>query len=138
MSVITEYISIKTNGNRDVIDITPFIQEIVTNNKIKEGIAVAFIPGSTGAITAIEFEPGLKKDINRFLEKLLPYKENYEHHNTWHDDNGAAHLQAALIGPSMSVPIVDGALTLGTWQQIVLIDCDTRPRTRRIIIQIVY
>lgn len=138
MSVITEYISIKTNGNRDVIDITPFIQEIVAKNKVKEGIAVAFMPGSTGAITAIEFEPGLKKDINRFLEKLLPYKENYEHHNTWHDDNGAAHLQAALIGPSMSVPIVDGALTLGTWQQIVLIDCDTRPRTRRIIIQIVF
>jgi secondary thiamine-phosphate synthase enzyme len=138
MPVITEYISISTNGKRDVIDITSKMQDIITINKIKSGIAVAFTPGSTGAITTIEFEPGLKKDINQFLERLIPYGENYHHHNTWHDDNGAAHLQAAMIGPSVTVPVIDSALSLGTWQQVVFIDCDTRPRSRRIIIQIVY
>jgi secondary thiamine-phosphate synthase enzyme len=138
MPVITEYISISTNGKRDVIDITSKMQDIITINKIKSGIAVAFAPGSTGAITTIEFEPGLKKDINQFLERLIPYCENYHHHNTWHDDNGAAHLQAAMIGPSVTVPVIDSALGLGTWQQVVFIDCDTRPRSRRIIIQIVY
>ncbi len=138
MPVITDYITLSTNGKRDVTDITSKMQEIVTGSKIKSGIAVAFAPGSTGAITTIEYEPGLKKDINLFLEKLIPYGGNYQHHNTWHDDNGAAHLQAAMIGPSITVPVIDGVLGLGTWQQVVFIDCDTRPRNRRIIIQIVY
>ncbi len=138
MAVITEYISISTNGRRDVIDLTSMIQDIITKNGVESGIAVVFVPGSTGAITTIEFEPGLKKDIDVYLEKIFPYSEYYHHHNTWHDDNGAAHLQAAVIGPSETTPIVNGELTLGTWQQIVLIDCDTRPRKRKIIAQIVY
>ena len=138
MPVITNYISLSTKGKRDVIDITSKIQNLITDNNIKSGIAVAFSPGSTGAITTIEFEPGLKKDIDELLEKLIPYSGNYHHHNTWHDDNGAGHLQAAVIGPSISVPVIDGALSLGTWQQVVFIDCDTKPRNRRIIIQIVY
>ncbi len=138
MSIITDYIPLSTNGNKDVIDITPMMQKIITGNKIISGIAVAFVPGSTGAVTTIEYEPGLKKDVNQFLERLLPYNGKYHHHDTWHDDNGAGHLQASLIGPSISVPVVDGLLALGTWQQVVFIDCDTRPRSRRIIIQIAY
>lgn len=138
MAVITDYISLSTKGRRDVIDITSQIQDIISAGKIKSGIAVAFSPGSTGAITTIEYEPGLKKDIDQFLERLIPYCGNYHHHNTWQDDNGAAHIQAAMIGPSVSVPIIDGALSLGTWQQVVFIDCDTRPRTRKLIVQIVY
>jgi secondary thiamine-phosphate synthase enzyme len=138
MPVITDYISLFTNGKRDVIDITSKMQDIITGNKIKSGIVIAFAPGSTGAITTIEFEPGLKKDIDQFLERLIPYKGSYQHHNTWHDDNGAGHLQAAMIGPSVTVPVIDGALSLGAWQQVVFIDCDTKPRNRQIIIQIVY
>ncbi len=138
MAVITGNITVSTKGRRDVVDLTSMIQEIISKNGVENGIVVIFVPGSTGAITTIEFEPGLKKDIDIYLEKIFPYSDNYSHHNTWNDDNGAAHLQAALIGPSVSVPIVQGALTLGTWQQIVLIDCDTRPRKRNIVIQIVY
>ena len=132
----TEYIRIKTRGRRDVVDLTPMIQDLVSKSGTTSGIAVAFIPGSTAAITAIEFEPGLVKDIDIFFERLLPYKDYYHHHETWHDDNGAAHLQAAIIGPSLTVPVVDGRITLGTWQQIVLIDFDTRPRDREVVVQI--
>ena len=138
MAVITDYISLSTNGRRDVVDITPMIQDIISKNGVNAGIIVVFVPGSTAALTTIEYEPGLKKDIDLYLEKIFPYGADYHHHNTWHDDNGAAHLQAALIGPSISVPVVNGELTLGTWQQIVLIDCDTRPRKRRIVAQIVF
>ncbi len=137
MSVMTEYISVSTNGRREVIDITPMVQDIVTGTGIKSGIAVVFVPGSTCAVTTIEYEPGLKKDISEFLERLLPYAVDYHHHNTWHDDNGAAHLQAALIGPSITIPVIKGNLALGTWQQVVLIDCDTRPRERQILVQVV-
>ena len=135
--IITENITLSTKGRRDVIDITPAIRSILTDHNVSNGIVVVFVPGSTAALTTIEYEPGLKKDIDLFLEKLIPYKSHYNHHDTWHDDNGAAHLQAALIGPSVSVPVVDGSLTLGTWQQVILIDCDTRPRDREIIVQIV-
>ncbi len=138
MAVITDNISVSTKGRRDVVDITPMLQDIIAKNGVTDGIVVAIVPGSTAALTTIEYEPGLKKDIDIYLEKIFPYSEHYNHHDTWHDDNGAAHLQAALIGPSISVPIVSGELTLGTWQQVVIIDCDTRPRNRRIIAQIVY
>ena len=138
MAVITDYISVSTNGRRDTIDITPMLSKIISKNGVQEGIVVVFVPGSTAAITTIEYEPGLKEDIKKFLEEILPYKKDYNHHNTWHDDNGAAHLQAAIIGPSLTIPIVDGLLTLGTWQQVIIIDCDTRPRNRRIVTQIIY
>ncbi|MDY6970268.1 MAG: secondary thiamine-phosphate synthase enzyme YjbQ [Spirochaetota bacterium] len=137
MAVITDYISLSTKGKRDVINITSMIQDILYKNKINEGIVVVFVIGSTAALTTIEYEPGLKKDIDIFLEKILPYKAEYHHHNTWHDDNGAGHLQASLLGPSITVPIVNGEMTLGTWQQIILIDCDTRPRNRKLVVQII-
>ena len=103
-----------------------------------DGIAVVFAPGSTAGVTTVEFEPGLEKDIDLFLERIVPYGGRYHHHETWHDDNGSSHLQAALIGPSVAVPFVKGEPVLGTWQQVVLIDCDTRPRNRKIVVQMVY
>jgi secondary thiamine-phosphate synthase enzyme len=136
MPVNTEYIRIKTRGRRDVIDLTSKIQDVISKIKTRDGIVVAFVPGSTAAITTVEFEPGLVKDIDLFFERILPYGDYYHHHETWHDDNGAAHMQAALIGPSLSVPIVDGRITLGRWQQIVLIDFDTRSRDREVVLQI--
>jgi secondary thiamine-phosphate synthase enzyme len=138
MASKTGYISISSKGNREVIDLTPELREIISKNGITSGIAVIFAPGSTAGITTIEFEPGLKKDIDLFLEKLIPYGGRYHHHETWHDDNGSSHLQAAMIGPSITVPVVDGEPALGTWQQVVLIDCDTRPRKRDIVVQLVY
>ncbi len=138
MSTITETITINTQGHGDIIDITHHVREIVSTHAIADGIVCLFVPGSTAAITTIEYEPGLKKDIQIFLEKLIPRHAHYYHHDTWHDDNGSSHVRAAMIGPSITVPVVKGELTLGTWQQIVLIECDTRGRKRRIIVQIVY
>jgi secondary thiamine-phosphate synthase enzyme len=138
MPVKTDYITVSTKGNRDVADLTPRLKEIVRGIGAADGVAVVFAPGSTAAVTTIEYEPGLQKDIDLFLERLVPYGGRYHHHETWHDDNGSAHLQAALIGPSVSIPVVKGEPALGTWQQVVLIDCDTRPRKREIVVQVVY
>lgn len=117
-------------------DLTPAVRELIEEGEISNGIVTIFAPGSTAAITTVEYEPGLKKDIDEHLERLFPYAVHYHHHDTWHDDNGSSHLQAALLGPSLTVPVVEGEMTLGTWQQIVLIDCDTRERSRKIVVQI--
>ena len=138
MQTTTDYISVSSKGNRDMIDITPGIRNAITKAGVRSGIVTVFVPGSTAAITTIEFEPGLTRDMDEFLEKLIPYKYDYSHHQTWHDDNGSSHLQAAMLGPSVTIPVVNGALTLGTWQQVVLIDCDTRPRSRKIVVQMLY
>ena len=138
MPVKTDYLSVSTTGNRDVVDLTPELREIIAKHAVSDGIVTLFAPGSTAGITAIEYEPGLKKDIAAFLERIIPYRGTYHHHETWHDDNGSSHLQAALIGPSLSVPVVGGELTVGTWQQAVLIYCDTRPRKRKIVVQMAY
>ncbi len=138
MAVITDKINVSSKGHRDVVDITRKIGDVISRNKVKDGIIVVFVPGSTAALTTIEYEPGLRQDIDECLEKIFPYSADYHHHDTWHDDNGAGHLQASLIGPSITVPVSDGRLTLGTWQQVVLIDCDTRPRKRELVAQIVY
>jgi len=132
---ITDSISVSTKGRRDVLDITPDLSAIVKKHGVESGIVVVFVPGSTAALTTIEYEPGLKKDIDVYLDRLFPYGEPYHHHETWHDDNGSSHLQAAMLGPSITIPVVDGNLTLGTWQQVVLIDCDTRPRNRQLVVQ---
>jgi secondary thiamine-phosphate synthase enzyme len=137
MAVSTGYIEVSTKGNRDCIDLTPDMKEIIRASGVSSGIAVLFAPGSTAGITTLEYEPGLNKDIDLFLERIIPYGGTYRHHETWHDDNGSSHLQAALIGPSLTVPFNDGEPVLGTWQQVVLIDCDTRPRKRKIVVQIV-
>lgn len=138
MPVKTDFITVSTKGNREVTDLTPRLMEIVRRIGAADGIAVVFAPGSTAGVTTVEFEPGLKKDIDLFLERIIPYGGRYHHHETWHDDNGSSHLQAALIGPSVAVPVVMGKPALGTWQQVVLIDCDTRPREREIVVQVIY
>jgi len=136
MSVYYDEISVSTNGEVDIIDITSDIQKIVNKSKIKDGIVCAFVKGSTGAITTIEYEPGLMKDLPRALQKIAPKGEHYDHHETWHDDNGHSHVRASLIGSSITIPIKGGKLIHGTWQQVVFVELDTRPRDRGLIIQI--
>ncbi|MBN1533699.1 MAG: YjbQ family protein [Spirochaetes bacterium] len=137
MAVYTEYINVSTRGKRDLVDITGNLARVLEKLDVREGIVTVFVPGSTAAVTTIEFEPGLARDIDSFLERLAPYGEKYHHHETWHDDNGSSHIQAAMLGPSLTIPFVKGAMTLGTWQQVVLVDCDTRPRERRLVVQVI-
>ncbi len=138
MAVKNGTISISTRGNGDVVNITDELNRFVTKSGISDGTLTVFVPGSTASITTIEYEPGLVKDIPRVLEHLIPYGDKYYHHDTWHDDNGSSHVQAAILGPSLSIPCVNGYLTLGTWQQVVCVDSDTRSRKRELILQIVY
>jgi secondary thiamine-phosphate synthase enzyme len=136
--VKTERISIKTRGNCDVIDMTEQVSTAVARADIRSGTVTLFNIGSTAGITTTEYEPGLANyDIKAAFEKIAPENARYEHEQTWHDDNGHAHVRASLLGPSLSIPIVEGRLTLGTWQQIILVDFDTRPRTRTIVCQII-
>ncbi len=135
--VFTEQLSVRTHGNTHILDITEDIQAAVKKSELSSGIAALFNVGSTAGLTTIEYEPGLvNHDMETAFEKIAPQNGTYEHEKTWHDDNGHAHVRASLLGPSLTVPFVDGRLTLGTWQQIVLIDFDTRDRNRTIICQI--
>ena len=129
-------IDVELDGFGDMADITKEVEEFVRESGVREGAVLVFNVGSTGAITTIEYEPGLKKDLPRIMEKIAPYGEHYEHHKTWGDDNGSSHVKASIIGPSLLVPFKDGKLMLGTWQQIVVINFDTRRRKRRVILQI--
>ncbi|MHC4360927.1 MAG: secondary thiamine-phosphate synthase enzyme YjbQ [Planctomycetota bacterium] len=136
--VKTEKIIVKTRGNCDIVDITSQVSRAVAQSDITSGTATLFNVGSTAGITTTEYEPGLvKHDIASAFEKIAPCGARYEHEETWHDDNGHAHVRAALLGPSLTVPFVNAELTLGTWQQIVLVDFDTGPRKRTIICQII-
>jgi secondary thiamine-phosphate synthase enzyme len=136
--VKTEEIKIKTKGNCHIVDITAEVSSFVAKSGVKEGTVTVFNVGSTAGITTTEYEPGLVNyDIETAFEKIAPRNARYEHEQTWHDDNGHSHVRAAVLGPSLSVPVVDGRLTLGTWQQIVLVDFDTSPRTRTVVCQII-
>ena len=136
--VVSKKIQVRTNGNCDILDITAQAAEVVAESGILAGTATLFCVGSTAAITTTEYEPGLvRHDIKAAFEKIAPENGRYEHEETWHDDNGHSNVRASLLGPSLTVPIVDGKLTLGTWQQIVLIDFDTSPRTRQVVCQII-
>ena len=136
--VKTEQIKVETKGNCDIVNITEQVSEVVARSDMSEGTVTVFNVGSTAGITTTEYEPGLVNyDIRAAFEKIAPEHAMYEHEETWHDDNGHSHIRASLLGPSLSVPVVDGRLTLGTWQQIILVDFDTRPRTRTVICQIV-
>jgi secondary thiamine-phosphate synthase enzyme len=136
--VKTANIKVKTKGNCDVVNITEQTMEAVGRAGVASGVVTLFNVGSTAGITTTEYEPGLvNHDIKAAFEKIAPRAGRYEHEQTWHDDNGHAHVRAALLGPSLSVPVVEGRLTLGTWQQIILVDFDTRPRTRTVICQII-
>lgn len=136
--VVTKKIQVSTNGDGQILDITPQAVKAVAESGVSAGTATLFVVGSTAAITTTEYEPGLvNHDIKAAFEKIAPVNGRYEHEETWHDDNGHSHVRASLLGPSLAVPIIDGKLTLGTWQQIILIEFDTRPRTRQIICQII-
>ena len=136
--VKTKKIRIDTKGNCDIVNITEQVSKALAKADISDGVVVLFNVGSTAGITTTEYEPGLVNyDIEAVFEKIAPQNARYEHEETWHDDNGHSHVRASLLGPSLSVPVVDGRLTLGTWQQIILVDFDTRPRTRTVICQII-
>ena len=137
MAVHTGYIEIKTRGENDILDITGKVAEMVSMSGIDTGIACVFVSGSTGAITTLECEPGLLKDLPEALERMMPKGIVYDHHLRWQDGNGHSHVRAAILGPSVSVPIISGNLALGTWQQIVFIELDVKPRSRKLIVQIV-
>jgi len=131
----TERIVLETGGRCDVLDLTPEVRRAVVESGIGEGQVTVFVVGSTAAVTTIEFEPGLRRDLPELLDRLVP-PGRYHHDATWGDGNGHSHLRAALLGPSLSVPVLDGEPALGTWQQVVLVDLDVRPRRREVVIQV--
>ncbi|TES91327.1 MAG: YjbQ family protein [Candidatus Cloacimonadota bacterium] len=137
MTIKTTRVEKNTKGFSDVIDITSDVEKFIDKCKVTNGIATVFVPGSTGAVTTAEYEPGLKKDIPEFVDKILPQDAYYHHNETWHDGNGFSHMRAALYGPSLTVPFENRRLTLGTWQQIILLDFDARPRKREFVIQVI-
>lgn len=136
--VKTEQIQLRSQGNSQVINITEPVGKIVVGCGLRAGVVTLFHVGSTAGLTTTEYEPGLARhDLKAAFERIAPEAGHYEHESTWHDDNGHSHVRASLLGPSLSVPFAEGQLTLGTWQQIILIDFDTRPRNRTIICQII-
>ncbi|MGE0268464.1 MAG: secondary thiamine-phosphate synthase enzyme YjbQ [Candidatus Omnitrophota bacterium] len=134
MAVRSKTLNLKTKGNVDVIDITPEVSEVLNGLDLNDGLVNISVIGSTGAVTTIEYEPGLKKDIKEILDQLIP-EGNYHHDQAWGDGNGHSHLRASLIGPSLTIPFNNRKMVLGTWQQIVFIDLDNRPRQRQIVLQ---
>jgi len=137
MKVVSERISLKTRGEVDMVDITAKVESTIEGSGVENGTVTVFVPGSTAAVTTIEYEPGLLTDFPALLEKIAPRNAVYEHEKRWHDGNGHSHVRASLLGPSLTVPIADGKLTLGTWQQLVLVELDTRSRSRDLIVQII-
>jgi len=134
--VIQSLLTRRTRGHRDMHDLTDEVDQLVVKSGVTTGIASLFVVGSTAALGAIEFEPGLRDDLPELLDRLIPPSRDYGHERTWHDGNGHSHLQATLLGPSLTVPIRDGRPFLGTWQQIFLLECDTRPRERSVVLTI--
>jgi secondary thiamine-phosphate synthase enzyme len=135
MTVVTKTLSFQSMGQDDMTDITAMVQDALTASSLTEGIVTVFVPGSTAAITTIEYEPGLEKDFKHAMEWLAPKDAFYDHNARWGDGNGHSHVRASTIGPSIVVPFQHGRLMLGTWQQIVFIDFDNRPRARNVIVQ---
>lgn len=137
MEIHSDAVEVQTRGFTHVVDITDELARCLSRSRLADGVMTAFVPGSTAALTTIEYEPGLVEDLPALMEKLIPKDYPYRHHETWHDDNGSSHLRAALVGPSITIPFVGGRLTLGTWQQVVLVDFDTRPRNRKVVVQVI-
>ena len=136
MPFFSETISITTQGFSDIIDLTASVLEVLDHSGIHDGLVTVFCPGSTGAVTTIEYESGVLKDLRAAIERLAPSNVPYEHDRRWEDGNGFSHVRAALMKPSLSIPLTQGRLVLGTWQQIVFIDFDNRRRDRRIVVHI--
>jgi secondary thiamine-phosphate synthase enzyme len=137
MTVESGSVSLQTHREGEILDITDNIQAFVANGRIKNGVVFLFVPGSTAALTTIEFEPGLLTDLPHTLERIAPKTARYEHEKQWHDGNGHSHVRASMIGPDLSVPVRERKLVLGTWQQIVFIELDVRPRERIVVVQLI-
>jgi len=138
MAVESHQFDIRSKGNSEVIDLSKPVAACLAEGRIRNGIVTVFVSGSTAAITTTEFEPGLvNHDLKAAFEKIAPEDGRYQHEETWHDDNGHSHVRASLVGPSLTIPWVDGRLMLGTWQQIILLDFDTRARNRSITVQVI-
>lgn len=135
--VVTVNRRVKTKGQGDAHDITDVVSDAVASSGVRSGTATVFVVGSTAAVTTLEFEPGVVADLDSACEVVAPRDGEYRHHLRWGDDNGSSHVRAALLGPSLTVPFTDSELALGTWQQVALIELDTRPRSREYVIQII-
>ena len=132
----TSWLEIDSKAHDQVINISDQVAQIVADSKIEQGLVTIFVHGSTASVTTIEYEPGLVKDIKALGERLAPSDQRYAHDDTWHDGNGHSHIRASTIGPSLTVPLENSAMTLGTWQQIVVIDHDNKSRSRQIVVQV--
>ena len=138
MSIINEKFAVHTKGNTDIVDLTRYVQNAVYKHNLMNGVVYVYAAGSTVGITNIEFEPGLLEDLPEVLDRIAPTEAEYHHDATWHDGNGYAHLRASIVGNNTMVPLVDGVLQLGQWQQIVLVDFDNKARSRNVWVQIIY
>ena len=136
MAVVTQHIDCSTRGNGDIIDITSDLGEALDSSGLSDGILTVFVPGATGALTTVEYEPGLVKDLAELWERIIPSNTTYHHDLAWGDGNGHSHVRASLLGPSLTIPFCGGEFTLGTWQQVIFIDFDVRARARRLVVQI--
>ncbi|MEM2941137.1 MAG: secondary thiamine-phosphate synthase enzyme YjbQ [Thermoproteota archaeon] len=134
LKIFESELGIRTKGESDIVDITGEVERIVSKTGIRNGIVNIFVPGSTGAVTTIEYEPGLLKDLPNALEKIAPKNAYYEHEKMWHDGNGHSHVRASILGSSITIPVKDGGLRLGTWQQLVFLELDVRPRSRTLVV----
>jgi secondary thiamine-phosphate synthase enzyme len=135
--VFQEQLTVSTRGQADMHDLTEQVAAIVTRSKIRTGMVHVFNVGSTAAVGTIEFEQGLQQDLPAILDRLMPPGRDYQHEQAWHDGNGHSHLQATVLGPGVTVPVGEGKLILGTWQQIFHLECDIRPRQRKVVVTVV-
>ena len=135
--VTTVRCTVQTAGQGDIRDITDAVATAVTESELRDGVATIAVVGSTAGVTTIEFEPGAVAAFNRLLDELAPRAGQYAHHERWGDDNGSSHVRAALLGSSVTLPFSSDRLALGTWQQLVLVECDTRSRTREVVVQLI-
>ncbi len=137
VKVVSKYISLKSKGRCDIIDITPQVNKALSETEMQDGTVTVFVQGSTAGLTTVEYERGLIKDLEDLFERIAPSNISYAHNGTWGDGNGHSHIRASALGASLTVPFAKGALTLGTWQQIVFIDFDNRPRSRKLLAQFI-
>ena len=137
MTIKTSSISLSTRGDMDIHDITDQTSSVLSKSGLKNGTVTIFCPSSTSALTTIEYESGAVSDLKRLFDEIVPQHKEYAHNARWHDGNGHSHVRAALLGPSLTIPFVNGELTLGTWQQIIYVDFDNKPRSRELVVQLI-
>lgn len=136
IAIVTDAVTVSTRGDSDIHDLTHRVQDLVSKHGFQQGHALVFVSGSTAGVTTIEYEPGLLEDLPAAFERIAPRGIPYKHEEAWHDGNGHSHVRASLLGPSLTVPFEEGRLLLGTWQQIILVDFDNRPRRREVVVQL--